>query len=63
MILENVKRLCSENHVSIAALEKATCLANGTIRNWDNSSPRASSIKAVADFFGVTVDDLLREDD
>lgn len=61
MILENITRLCKENGVTIARLERETGIGNGTISRWGISSPTISNVKAVADFFGVTVDQLLAE--
>lgn len=61
MIVANIKRLCEKAGTSLAALERALHLGNGTIRNWDTKSPSVSRAKAVADYFGVTVDELLRE--
>ena len=61
MILENVKRLCKQKRTSIWALEKAIGIGNGTISKWETSSPSVDKLKRVADYFGVTVDDLLRE--
>ena len=61
MILDNVKRLCYENHISIWSLEKAIDVGNGTIGKWENSSPRIDTVKKVADYFGVTVDELLSD--
>ena len=62
MILENVKRLCKQKRTSIWALEKAIGIGNGTISKWETSSPSVDKLKRVADYFGVTVDDLLREE-
>lgn len=62
MILENITKLCKKKGISIAKLEKECGIGNGTIGCWDNSSPTVSKLKAVADHFGVTVDDLIRED-
>lgn len=59
MLLDNIKRLCKQRNVSIWALEKAIGAGNGTIGKWDASSPRVETIKKVADYFGVTVDELL----
>lgn len=59
MILDNVKRLCSERGISIFALEHILGFGNGTITKWDKTSPNVTSIKKVADYFGVTVDQLL----
>ena len=63
MLFNNVKLLCSERGVSVWALETATEIGNGTIGKWKTSSPRIETIKKVADYFGVTVDELLAEDD
>ena len=62
MILENVKRLCKQKQTSIWALEKALGIGNGTISKWETSSPSVDKLKRVADYFGVTVDDLLQEE-
>ena len=63
MIYENVNRLCEKHGISICALEKACGIGNGTIGRWPNGSaaPRVDKVKAIADYFGVTVDDLLKE--
>ena len=63
MILENIKRLCYEKNISIWALEKECGLGNGTIGRWAKKYPRVEKLKAVADFFGVTVDELLKPDE
>lgn len=62
MLLERITKLCQENNISIYRLEQEIGFANGTIRLWDKSSPRANNLKAVADYFGCTVDELLREE-
>ena len=63
MLYENVERLCAEKGVSIWALEAAIKVGNGTIGKWKNSSARVSTVKKVADYFGVTVDSLLADND
>lgn len=59
MLLENIRRLCSKKLVSIAKLERATGISNGTISRWDKSSPTIENVQKVAEYFGVTVDELL----
>ena len=59
MLLENIRRLCSQKPVSIAKLERETGIGNGTISRWDTSSPSIENVQKVADYFGVTVNDLL----
>lgn len=60
-IYTNICALCSRKGISIAKLERETGLGNATIRGWANSSPTVDRLKAVADYFGVTVDDLLSD--
>lgn len=59
MVADNIRALCKERKTSLFALEKAVGLGNGTIGKWKDASPRLDSLKRVADYFGVTVDDLL----
>ena len=61
MIYENVSTLCKERGISIARLERETGIGNATIRRWGTSEPTAKNLKRVADYFGVTVDELMRE--
>lgn len=59
VIFTNVSRLCKERGVSIARLERDLGIGNATIRNWNVSSPTVDRLKLVADYFGVTLDELL----
>ena len=59
MILDNVKRLCREHGTNITELEKAVGIGMGSIYKWGKSSPSVNAVKLVADFFGVTVDEML----
>lgn len=61
MIYLNIKKLCAEKGISIARLEREVGLGNATVRGWENSVPHVDRVKMVADYFGVTVDDLLKE--
>lgn len=59
MIYENVAQLCKRKGISIAKLEKELSIGNGTIGRWEKSSPTIDNLKKVADYFGVTVDELI----
>ena len=61
MVLDRIRVLCDENKITIAKLEKETGIGNGTISRGDISSPTASNLKKVADYFNVTTDTLLEE--
>ncbi len=62
MIYENIIKLCKERNISIARLERECGLGNATIRGWAICSPSIANIKKVADFFGVTIDSLIKVD-
>lgn len=61
MIYTNILALCRTNGISIAKLERELGFGNATVRGWATSSPTVEKLKAVADYFGVTVDSLLSE--
>lgn len=63
MLVRNIRRLCSEKGISIRQLEGSLGLSNGIVASWAVKSPSVTRVKAVADFFGVTVDALLTEDE
>ena len=63
MIFENVVKLCEQRGLTISALERELSLGNATIRGWKKSDPGAIKLKSVADYFGCTVDDLLRKEE
>lgn len=62
MLLKNIKRLCRERQTTVAQLEREIGLSNGTISKWALSSPTVNNLKAVADYLGVSMDNLLAED-
>ena len=62
MIYENILKRCEKAGVSVSRLEKESGLANATIRGWAASSPTVQNLVKVANYFGCTVDDLLKEE-
>lgn len=60
MIFSNILKLCKKNKISIARLEREVGLGNATVRGWKESTPKVDTLKLVADYFGVTVDELLK---
>ena len=60
MTYANIEAKCKEKGITISALEKAVELGNATIKGWAKSSPKVDNLKKVADYFGCTVDDLLK---
>jgi transcriptional regulator with XRE-family HTH domain len=62
MIYSNVKKICDERKISIASLERAIGLGNGTISGWRNSSPRVDILKKVTDYFEVSLEYFLDDE-
>ena len=62
MLLKKIKKLCDEKGINISTLERSLGFGNATIRGWATSSPTVEKLKKVADYFGVTVDELLEPD-
>ena len=57
-IVERIKTLCAESHITIASLERRLNLGNGTIGRWKTASPTVERLGRVADYFGVSLDYL-----
>lgn len=61
MIYDNVKKLCEERGINISVLETTLKIGNGTIGRWKKSKPLAETLKKVADYFGVTIEELMSD--
>jgi len=59
MLYDKILALCRERDISIRRVEMDCKIGNGTIRGWNTSSPRVNKLKAVADYFGLTINDLV----
>lgn len=65
-MLENIKRLCALQGLTIQQLEDRAQISAGTIGRWGRDGklmPSVDKVKRVADTLGVTVDELLKEVD
>lgn len=64
MIYENVKMLCRERGISICQLEKACDIGNGVIGKWKDrkANPSIATVQKLEKYFGVSVDELLKEE-
>ena len=60
MLFDNIRKLSEARGMSIRQLERKLGIANGTIGKWNRQSPRIATILPVADYFGVTLDELVR---
>ena len=60
-MIEKIKSLAQERKITLKQLEEACGIGQKSIYNWDKSVPAVDKVKRVADYFGVTVDELVRE--
>lgn len=61
-MVEKIRQLCKQSGNTLASLERTLGLGNGTIARWSVNMPSVDKVKAVADFFGCSVDELLKEE-
>ena len=61
MLYDKIKCLCAKSGISIARMERETDLGVKTVQRWNEISPSVDKVKRVADYFGVTVDELMGE--
>ena len=60
---EIIRELCAKNKTSIARLEKELGLGNGTIASSKSNYMRSDRLKAVADYFHVSMEYLMTGSD
>lgn len=53
-----IKALCKERGTSIRKVEQDCGIANGTIGRWRTRDAKVTTLAKIADFFGVTLDEL-----
>lgn len=58
-----IRELCGKRGISIARLEKELLLGNGTIASSKSNYMRSDRLKAIADYFGVTMEYLMTGSD
>lgn len=63
MLYDNVKKLCEEKGVSILSLEKALGFPRSSICKWNENEPGIRKVQKVADYLGVSIEELLAEEE
>lgn len=58
MLLEKIKRLCSQRNITVSELERILEFGNGTMHRWGKSQPSADKVLKVAEYFGASLDYL-----
>lgn len=63
MLYNNVKRICEEKGISVGKIEKDLQLSNGSICKWNENEPGIRKVQKVADYLGVSIEELLAEEE
>lgn len=59
MLYDAIKKLCKDKNIAVGALEKELGFSNGLVSKWNESEPTVGNAKKVADFFAMSLEDLL----
>lgn len=61
MLYNNVKSLCDERKIPISTLEKELNFPRSYICKWNENEPGIHKVQKVANYLGVTIEELLGE--
>lgn len=61
MLYDNVKKICDEKGISVWRLEKELGFSNRSICKWNESEPGIRKVQKVAEYLGVSLEELLKE--
>lgn len=60
MIYQNIKSIADSQKVSIRKIEQDTGITMGSIYHWNDVKPSVDKVVKVANYLGVTVEELLK---
>ena len=60
MIYQNIKSIADSKKVSIRKIEQDTGITLGSIYHWNDVKPSVDKVAKVANYLGVTVEELLK---
>ena len=58
-LLNRIKELAAARGVNIAQVERGAGLNKTTLAKWNINAPSVDKVAAVADFFGISIDELI----
>ena len=58
-MLNEIKALCKKNGTNIKTVEERLGFGQNTMFRWDSKKPSIDKVVAVADHFGVTLDEVV----
>lgn len=60
-MVRNIRELCKKRGMSLQNLEEELKFGYRTIEQWDDHIPSVNKVNDVAKYFGVSIEELLRE--
>lgn len=60
VLFDNVKRICEEKGITISKLEMDLEFPRSYICKWNKNEPGIRKVQKVADYLGVTIEELLK---
>lgn len=61
MLYNNVRKLCAKKKISISQLEIDLDFPRSYICKWNDNEPGIRKVQKVADYLGVSIEELLKE--
>ena len=61
-MLKTIRNIAKQKGIPLAKIERACELGERSLYRWDTNYPSVDKVKKVADYLGVTVDELLKEE-
>ena len=61
MLVDRLKELCKKKGVSFAEFERESGVGERTAARWDTNAPNINKVIQAAEYFGITVSELLGE--
>ena len=62
MLYDNVKAICESKNISISKLEDELNFPRSYICKWNKNEPGIRKVQRVADYLGVSIEELLTRD-
>jgi hypothetical protein len=62
MLYTKIKLLCKERKVPISKMERELSFPRGYIFQWGKIEPGVQKVKKVADYLGVSIEELIKEE-
>lgn len=58
-LVNNIRKICTKKGLSVSKVEEELGFSHGLISRWTKMSPSIAKVVAVADYLGVSLDELL----